>query len=68
MAVLLQLRARQIKNGVDEMSEFVALLAIESHRTAAQHIEVAASKGNTSRSFANIVAVDLAGKKRKTNK
>lgn len=41
------------------MSEFLALLAIESHRTAAQHIEVAGSKGNTSRSFGNIVAVDL---------
>ena len=45
------------------MSEFLALLAIESHRTAAQHIEVAGSKGNTSRSFANIVAVDLAWEK-----
>ena len=45
------------------MSEFLALFAIESHRMAAQHIEVAGSKGNTSRSFANIVAVDLAWKK-----
>ena len=35
------------------MSEFLALLAIESHRTAAQHIEVAGSKGNTSQTFAN---------------
>ena len=50
------------------MSEFLALLAIESHRTAAQHIEVAGSKGNTLQTFANIVAVDLAWKKRKTNK
>ena len=50
------------------MSEFLALLAIESHRTAAQHIEVAGSKENTSRSFVNIVAVDLPGKKRKTDK
>ena len=39
------------------------LLAIESHRTAAQHIEVAGSKGNTSQTFTNIVAVDLAWKK-----
>ena len=45
------------------MSEFLALLAIESHRTAAQHIEVAGSKENTSHTFANIVAVDLAWKK-----
>ena len=50
------------------MSEFLALLAIESHRTAAQHIEVAGSKGNTSQTFANIVDVGLAWKKRKTNK
>ena len=28
------------------MSEFLALLAIESQRTAAQYIEVAGSKGN----------------------
>ena len=59
------------QNGVIlKMSGFLALLAIESHRTAAQHIEVAGSKGNTSCSFANIVAVDLAWKKkkRKTNK
>ena len=49
------------QNGVVlKMSEFLALLAIESHRTAAQHIEVAGSKGNTSQTFANIVAVDLA--------
>ena len=45
------------------MSEFLALLAIETHRTVAQHIEVAGSKGNTSCSFANILAVDLAWKK-----
>ena len=32
-------------------------------RRAAQHIEVAGSKGNTSQTFANIVAVDLAWKK-----
>ena len=52
------------QNGVVlKMSEFLALLAIESHRTAAQHIEVAGSKGNTSQTFANIVAVDLAWKK-----
>ena len=46
------------------MSEFLALLAIESHRTAAQHIEVAGSKGNMSQTFANIVDVDLAWKKK----
>ena len=52
------------QNGVVlKMSEFLALLAIESHRTAAQHIEVAGSKRNTSQTFANIVAVDLAWKK-----
>lgn len=52
------------QNGVVlKVSEFLALLAIESHRTAAQHIEVAGSKGNTSQTFANIVAVDLAWKK-----
>ena len=52
------------QNGVVlKMSEFLALLAIESHRTAAQHIEVAGSKENTSHTFANIVAVDLAWKK-----
>ena len=52
------------QNGVVlKMSEFLALLAIESHRTAAQHIEVAGSKGNTSQTFTNIVAVDLAWKK-----
>ena len=45
------------------MSEFLALLAIESHRTAAQRIEVAGSKGNASQTFANIGAVDLAWKK-----
>ena len=52
------------QNGVVlKMSEFLALLAIESHRMVAQHIEVAGSKGNTSCSFANILAVDLAWKK-----
>ena len=45
------------------MSEFLALLAIESHRTAAHHIEVVGSKGNMLQTFANIVAVDLAWKK-----
>ena len=44
-------------------SEFLALLAIESHRTAAQHIEVVGNKGNTSQTLANIVAVDLAWEK-----
>ena len=49
------------QNGVVlKISEFLALLAIESHRTAAQHIEVACSKGNSSQTFANIVAVDHA--------
>ena len=67
VAVLLQLRARQIRV-VLKMSEILALLAIESHRMAAQHIEVARSKGNASQTFANVVAVDLAWKKRKTNK
>ena len=52
------------QNGVVlKMSEFLALLAIESHRTAAQRIEVAGSKGNASQTFANIGAVDLAWKK-----
>ena len=48
-------------------SEFLALLAIESHRTAAQHIEVVGNKGNTSQTLANIVAVEKNGKQINSN-
>ena len=39
------------------MSEFLALLAIESQRTAAQYIEVAGSKGNTWRKVEPVQSV-----------
>ena len=63
-SVCLAIASQADQNGVVlKMSEFLALLAIESHRTAAQRIEVAGSKGNASQTFANIGAVDLAWKK-----
>ena len=54
------------QNGVVlKMSEFLALLAIESLRMAAQHIEVAGSKGNMSCSFRILLLWILPVKNRK---